>query len=372
MQKIICFLCFFATAFCDQTICLNMVVKNESDVIEKCLNSLKCFIDYWVICDTGSTDGTKEIIAKCLQDIPGELHESSGLNIRNQALALAKDKADYTLLIEPYEILEFADDFAWPELNKDGYSFPVRLWADEGPSSHRIALIQNSLDWEWRGAAYASSEAQNLELLNGVMNSCNIEVALRFDTLTALEKAVQKNPENDRYLFYLGQEYFALQQFQPARDCFEKRASMKSQNEEETFLTLDYLGQIKEFLGEPDLALCYYFQANAHRQTRAEPLLRCASMYRAQGNYLFGYLLTKYALSLPYPAQDTLVEEDIYDHKLLIEFANCSLLFGKFEEGLQACNQLLANPNLPKKYVENLISNRDFAKSKVGEKCDSF
>lgn len=57
------------------TICLNMIVKNESAIIEKCLASAKPFIDYWVIVDTGSNDGTQQIIQKFMKDIPGELHE---------------------------------------------------------------------------------------------------------------------------------------------------------------------------------------------------------------------------------------------------------------------------------------------------------
>ena len=46
------------------TICLNMIVKNESHIIEKTLQNIceNIPITYWVICDTGSTDNTKEII----------------------------------------------------------------------------------------------------------------------------------------------------------------------------------------------------------------------------------------------------------------------------------------------------------------------
>ena len=45
-------------------LCLNMIVKNESHIIEEKLNKLlnKISFDYYVICDTGSDDNTKEII----------------------------------------------------------------------------------------------------------------------------------------------------------------------------------------------------------------------------------------------------------------------------------------------------------------------
>lgn len=47
-----------------QTVALNMIVKNESHIIEETLEKLcnKIKFDYYVITDTGSTDNTKEII----------------------------------------------------------------------------------------------------------------------------------------------------------------------------------------------------------------------------------------------------------------------------------------------------------------------
>ena len=80
------------------TICLNMIVKNESTVIKRCLDSVKAIIDYWVICDTGSTDNTREIVEECLKDIPGELHERPWVSFshnRNECLRLSRGKADY-------------------------------------------------------------------------------------------------------------------------------------------------------------------------------------------------------------------------------------------------------------------------------------
>ena len=46
-----------------------MIVKNEAHVIERCLQSVKSIIDYWVIVDTGSTDGTQKIIKKYLKNM---------------------------------------------------------------------------------------------------------------------------------------------------------------------------------------------------------------------------------------------------------------------------------------------------------------
>ena len=41
---------------------LNMIVKNEGKIIERLLTSVLPIVDTYCICDTGSTDNTKEII----------------------------------------------------------------------------------------------------------------------------------------------------------------------------------------------------------------------------------------------------------------------------------------------------------------------
>ncbi len=72
-----------------KTVCLNMIVRDESPVIRRSLASVKNLIDYWVIVDTGSADDTKEIIKEFMKDVPGELHERPWVNFehnRNEAL----------------------------------------------------------------------------------------------------------------------------------------------------------------------------------------------------------------------------------------------------------------------------------------------
>ena len=46
------------------SICLNMIVKNEAHIITETFDNLLKYIPltYWVISDTGSTDGTQQII----------------------------------------------------------------------------------------------------------------------------------------------------------------------------------------------------------------------------------------------------------------------------------------------------------------------
>ena len=83
------------------TVCLNMIVKNEAHIIRRTLAMLcsKIRFDYWVICDTGSADATREIIQEffATEGIEGELYCDEWVNFahnRTNALAYAFGKTD--------------------------------------------------------------------------------------------------------------------------------------------------------------------------------------------------------------------------------------------------------------------------------------
>ena len=74
-----------------------MIVRDEAEVIERCLASCRPHIDYWVICDTGSSDDTPEIVRRVLDGVPGELHHHEWRDFghnRSQLMQLAHGKAE--------------------------------------------------------------------------------------------------------------------------------------------------------------------------------------------------------------------------------------------------------------------------------------
>ena len=96
------------------TLCLSMIVKNEEKLIRKCLESVKPYIDYWVIgIDIDSTDDTEKIIYEVLGDIPGELHHDEwrgfGFN-RTLCLRRAASRADYVFRCDADFVLEVVDE----------------------------------------------------------------------------------------------------------------------------------------------------------------------------------------------------------------------------------------------------------------------
>ena len=102
-----------------------MIVKNEAAVIERCLRSVRPHVQCWAIADTGSDDGTQDIIRRMMADLPGELIERPWVDFatnRNQALDLARNYGDYALIIDADEVLETDAGFSWGALGAPGYA----------------------------------------------------------------------------------------------------------------------------------------------------------------------------------------------------------------------------------------------------------
>jgi len=87
------------------TICLNMIVKNESKIIERMLQSVLPIIDTYCICDTGSTDNTEEVINNFFNrhNITGKIVKEPFINFchnRTFALKSCLGMSDYVLLMD--------------------------------------------------------------------------------------------------------------------------------------------------------------------------------------------------------------------------------------------------------------------------------
>lgn len=364
-------LCFLAFSFGlnanqPKTICLNMIVKNESKAIERCLESVKNFVDYWVIFDTGSTDGTQEIIKEYMKGIPGELHEAPWVDFahnRNLALEVAKNKGDYSLFIDADEILVGSKPCAKQDLTKDYYIAIVRRMGVDCPT---ILMVNNQLDWKWKGVLHEeviATQAKTFGTLKEVMKVCDQEDGYRsqdpkkyYKDAQTLEKALENEPNNSRYVFFLAQSYFVIQEYALALKNYGKRINMGGWNEE-IFWSLYSIGLCQEGLKvSSNVIIDSYCKAFQYRPIRAEPLFRLAQLYRTNGNSLLGYIVLNFALSIPMPQETMYVEHWIYDYGLLLEFSNCAYNLEKYHEANKACIQLLLNNKLPdgiRKFVEN-------------------
>ena len=127
------------------SICLNMIIKNEKHIIKETLDNICSYIDfsYWVISDTGSTDGTQDFIKEYFKEknIPGELFQDEWHDFaynRNLAMKHGFNKSDYLFFFDADDLIH--GDFKLPDkLTKDVYQFKF----DQNFSYDRICLINN-------------------------------------------------------------------------------------------------------------------------------------------------------------------------------------------------------------------------------------
>jgi glycosyltransferase involved in cell wall biosynthesis len=194
------------------SICLNMIVKNEAHVIRRCLDSVRPFISRWVIVDTGSTDGTQEIVRAHMRDLPGELHERPwrdfGTN-RSEALTFARGSADYILVMDADHVLHAPPDYAFEDLAADAYYVNHRYANIE----YSIAiLLADRIAWRYEGVLheYVTADVPHrIVPLAGPWVVVFHEGARSRDPTTylrdaaTLEAALAKEPANARYAFTL-------------------------------------------------------------------------------------------------------------------------------------------------------------------------
>ncbi len=135
------------------TIALVMIVKDESHIITEAFESVRGFIDTWCIVDTGSTDGTQDLIRNYFAEanIPGTLHEREWVNFavnRSQSLQIARNSADYSFVLDADDLVVGDPDFS--VLSADAYMMRI----GDGFTYWRSQLFSNKRAWEYRGVLH--------------------------------------------------------------------------------------------------------------------------------------------------------------------------------------------------------------------------
>ena len=353
-----------------------MIVKNEALVIRRCLDSVLPIIDHWIIVDTGSTDGTQDIIRAHMVKLPGALHDRPWVDFahnRSESLALARPHSDYSLVIDADDFLEPLDVNTALELSLDCYTMDI---IDTPVLYTRKQLVNNRLNWCYRSVLHEyidCGQEHSVGHLPWRMRR-NHDGARRRDAKTYVKDAqillkaldTEQDPFlRSRYTFYLAQSYRDCQQYEAAITYYLERSQMGGW-QEEVFVSLYQVAKLKETLGLPDEeVLVAYEVASKSLSTRIEALHGASRLCRIKGRYAQGYELATRGVGKPYPAGALFGEPWIYETGLLDELAVNAYWIEKYTESLDACLQILATEKMSGPDLQRVLGNAQYALQKI-------
>lgn len=356
------------------TICLNLIVKNETGVLARCFDSIAPFVDSWLIVDTGSTDGTQRYVQEYFasRGIPGQLVERPWQDFahnRTEAFKLAAPRADYVWIIDADEQLQYPKGFQLPPLEADAYQLMHR-GHQSTTEFFRTQLVRSRLPFRYQGIlhevilcdephsiARIASDLVSVGYFDGARNVDPI-AKYRADAVV-LSKALETDPDNARYVFYLAQSYRDSNQCELAIANYERRVTMGGWAEEQWYAALQ-VSVLYERLGHQAQTIDAYLNAYALRPTRAEPLCELARYYRERALYPLGHLFASRAMEIAKPDDILFIDESVYSWRVLDEFSICAYYVGDREAGLRAVERLLAEGNVPQEHRARVEKNREF------------
>lgn len=361
-----------------QTVCLNMIVKNEARVMERCLASVRPFIDAWAIVDTGSTDGTQELIRKTLADLPGEVLERPWKNFghnRTEALEHARGRADYILIMDADEVLELPEGFVLPPLTAEEYWFDHRFVETPDTAWQRGTLIKSGLPWRFEGVLHEHLVCGKTPYMRVVLpgptvwvhtdSARNADPKAKFESdARILEQALVDEPDNARYVFYLAQSYRDSKQLEKAIAAYDRRATMGGFPEEVYYSKLE-AARLRELSGAAwPTVLAGYLDAHQARPVRAEPLVALARSCRLRQDWAVAELFARAAVAIRQPSDGLFLDLSAYQWRAVDELAIATFYTGKIDESKALNERLLVMPALPASERPRITKNLEWCRSK--------
>ncbi|MGN9792317.1 glycosyltransferase [Streptomyces sp. OZ13] len=357
-----------------------MIVKDEAHVIRRCLESVRPLIDTWVIVDTGSTDGTQDVIRDTFADVPGTLYERPWKGFdksRSEAIELARGKADYLLFIDADDVMEVEPGFRMPKLTHDAYSVALH----HGTMIHwRPALVSTRLPWRYVGVLHEYIECgkpysrgtfkgANILTLSGGARLKEGQRAKYLRDVEILTQGLIDEPDNARYVFYLAQSWRDAGEPEKAIAVYERRAAMGGWPQE-VFCAHLNAARLAASVDRPaSEVIDRYLRAHESRPSRAEALGNLARYCRVKGQrWPLAHLFAKQAARIPFPTDILFVDRDWYTWRALDELAISAYWVGEYEESKQCCERLLEGGKLPEEQRERVTRNLKFALGKLGSK----
>lgn len=347
---------------------LNFICKNEAHVILTMLDSVKTIADCIVACDTGSTDNTIEIIKKFGVDNNIETHVLQHTfdnfeNSRNAGMReLMKIKNNspewWGFWIDCDESMIIDPKFDKNQFNKDLYMINTYIGSMKYT---RNTFFRLSKPFKWYGPVHEFIICDDKNITSGLAEGLSVDVKMTgaswqgnipakyLSHAHTLEKYINENRQDPRWIFYTAQSYHDSSSIPDNREENEERMrrSLKYYKErvnrldgyaEEVFYSQYRIGTIMRVLEEPwNLTHQEFLKAYSMDPLRAEPIKGIIDYYMQMGEWNLAYLYTKFAKvnfhgKNPYPQRLLFVDESLYVWKIAEAHAACCFYTNRMDE----------------------------------------
>lgn len=316
------------------TISLCMIVKNEEDVLARCLDSVQGIVDEIIIVDTGSTDTTKQIAARYTNHVYDFVWIDDFAAARN--FSFSKATKEYIFWLDADDVFLEPDRKAFEELKRTldpstdlvMMKYHVGFDAQGNPNFtyHRERLLRRAYGYRWVGAIH--------EVIVPTGNIVYSEVAVTHRklhpsdpdrNLRIFEKMIARGEALDpRQQFYYGRELYYHGRYQEAAFCLNAFLDEgKGWVENNISACLD-LANCYDGMDQPELALRALSRSFCYDSPRAEICCAIGAHFLARRQYepaVFWYQMA--AAMKPDPNSGGFTSPDCYNFIPYLQLCVC-------------------------------------------------
>jgi tetratricopeptide (TPR) repeat protein len=311
-------------------IVLMLMIKNESRIIERCIQHAITHVDAVLILDTGSTDDTIAVSQRALegtgkpfkitQDPFKNFGYSRTVSFRNtqefvKELGWPGDTT-YALAVDADMNLVVLPGFKDFQLTANGYTV---IQANGHMKYHNTRLMRVGAPWKCTGATHEYWDLGGTDKIpyevmfiddknDGGCKSDKFERDVRL-----LREEIKENPKNDRAHYYLGQSLKDLGQFEEAIEMFKRRIEIGGWVEEVHY-SYYQIGKCYDHMGKPLEMELWMNKAFEFYPRKAEPLYHLTRYFREKSQHFKAYHYYLKGRHIPYPTDDVLfIENNVYE-----------------------------------------------------------
>lgn len=353
---------------------LTQIMKNESHVAHRMLNSIKPIVDGIVVIDTGSTDDSINVVKKWGDDNGIETHVierpfDNFENSRNESFKKAREiflgrndgHTYYNFWLDFDEQIELDSKFNKQKIDKDLYMFNTFI----GSMAYtRNELCRLDKPFRFYGPVHEFIVCDDKNITSGLMEGLTVRVkmdggswqsnipAKYLSHAHVLEKYINDSRQDPRWIFYCGQSYHDSacvpdnkdendERLRRSMKFYKERVSRPDGYPEEIFYAQYRIGTIMRAMEEPwNLALNELLKAYSFDPLRGEPIKAIIDYYLAVGEWHNAYLFSSFGKKNfhgknPYPTRLLFVDETLYEWKFLEAHSAACFYCGKRDEAKQ-------------------------------------